>query len=99
MSSLADFEKLRVGLIQKIATADTPEKISALLAQINSPSDSAQNSGNTNVEEVNDVDVEEEDKAIQKTPEEVIAARQFLKGLGPQGMCKFQTSLVSNLAE
>ncbi len=95
MSSLADFEKLRVGLIQKIATADTPEKISALLAQINSPSDSAQNSGNTNVEEVNDVDVEEEDKVIQKTPEEVIAARQFLKGLGPQGMCKFQTSLVS----
>ena len=48
MASLADFEKLRVGLIQKIATADTPEKISALLAQMNNIP-TADNNNDTNV--------------------------------------------------
>ena len=98
MASLADFEKLRVGLIQKIATADTPEKISALLAQMNNiptadnnndtndNGSSKDDSNNDNADETKTIEIKEEDA------KEIIAARQYLQSVGPYGMYKFQTS-------
>ena len=96
MTSMADFEKLRVSLIQKIATADTPEKISALLAQMNNipTTDAADGgSGKDSADDMSESKINEVKEVV--VPEEVLAAREYLHSTGPHGMYKFQTSLTA----
>jgi hypothetical protein len=96
MASVADFEKLRVSLIQKIATADTPEKISALLAQMNNiPTTNAAAGGGEkdSADDMSESKINEVEEAV--VPKEVLASREYLHSGGPHGMYKFQTSLTA----
>ena len=90
MAALSDFEKMRMALIQNIASASTPEKVAALLAKFNSPEAEAA------AEETKE---KEEDPPALKESEFVVNARKALRKVGPANFFKFGQLLAGSDGE
>jgi hypothetical protein len=91
MASMSDFEKMRMGLIQSIASASTPEKVAELLAKL-TPVQSATTPGESPADAA-----EEPEEVVEEEAESahVVSARATLRQAGPTAFYRFGRMLAA----